>query len=68
MIFTAPYLRNAFDVAKSITVRREVGGGWALEIETFWAFWIDIEPLGECHLGPEKVSQILLLPENISIS
>ncbi len=45
-------VRNVFDACKSIT--RASGSAWALEIETFWALWNGIEPLGECHLGPKK--------------
>ncbi len=36
------------------TLRGQVGGGWAVEIETFWALWNGIEPSSECHLGPKK--------------
>ncbi len=37
------------------TLRGQVGGGWALEIESFWATWNGIEPIAECHLGPKKL-------------
>jgi hypothetical protein len=33
----------------------QVGGGWALEIETFLGPVKWHCPLGECHLGPKKV-------------
>jgi hypothetical protein len=32
----------------------QVGGGWALEIETFLGPEKWHEPIGECHLGPKK--------------
>ena len=33
----------------------QVGGGWALEFESFWAMWNGIEPIGEFYLGPKKL-------------
>jgi hypothetical protein len=33
----------------------QMGGRWALEIETFLGPVKFIEPLRECHLGPKKV-------------
>ncbi len=46
-------VHNAFDVGNSI--RGQVGGGWVLEIKTFWVLlWNGIEPSGECHLGPKS--------------
>jgi hypothetical protein len=33
----------------------QVGGGWALEIKTFWALWNGIELLGEYQLEPKQV-------------
>jgi hypothetical protein len=39
---------------RSYPLRWQVGGGWALEIQTFCALWNGIEPLGECHLRPKK--------------
>ncbi len=36
-------------------LRRQVGGGWALEIKSFWALWNGIEPIGERHLGPKEL-------------
>jgi hypothetical protein len=35
-------------------LREQLGGGWALEIETFWALCNGIEPSGKYHLGPKK--------------
>jgi hypothetical protein len=32
----------------------DVGRGWALEIETFWALRNRIELLGECNVGPKE--------------
>ncbi len=32
----------------------QVGGGWALEFESFWALWNGIKPIGECRLGPKN--------------
>jgi hypothetical protein len=32
-----------------------MGGGWALDIETFLGPANGIELIGECHLGPKKV-------------
>ncbi len=40
-------------------LRGQVGGGWALEIETFRALWNCHKPLkGEGHFGPKKVESI----------
>jgi hypothetical protein len=39
-------------------LRGQVGGGWAIEIESFFNFWAlsnGIEPIGECYLGPKKL-------------
>jgi hypothetical protein len=33
-------------------LRGQVGGGWALEIESLLGH--GIEPIGECHLGPKE--------------
>ncbi len=33
-------------------LRGEVGGGWALEFSSFLGLLTGIEPIGECHLGP----------------
>ncbi len=38
-------------------LRGQVGGGWALEIETFLVPVKWHQPLGECHLGPKKVEK-----------
>ncbi len=47
-------VRNAFDAGKSITRASGGGGGWKSRL--YWAMWNDdIEPSGECHLGPQKV-------------
>ncbi len=35
------------------TLRGQVGEGWVQDIESFWAPWKGIEPIGECHLGPK---------------
>ncbi len=56
-MYTAPcimFLMHAYPL------RGEVGGGWALEFETFWALWNGIEPIGECHLGPLALSPPLM--------
>ena len=52
MIYTDPYVML---LMWANPLRGQVGGGWALEIETFWALWNGIEAIGECHLGPKKV-------------
>ncbi len=39
-------------------LRGQVGGGWALEIETFWALWNGNALLGEFHLGPKKSQKV----------
>jgi hypothetical protein len=36
-------------------LRGQVGGGWALEIETFLGPVKWLMMLSECHLGPKKV-------------
>ncbi len=59
-------VRNVFDVGRYIRVRGQVGGGWALEMESFWVVWNGIEPIGECHLGPKKLE--LLAGFNLWIS
>jgi hypothetical protein len=43
---------------RAFPFRGQVGGGWALEIETFLCpvLWNDSEPSGKCHWGPQKVS------------
>ncbi len=56
MIYTAPYIMF---LMRADPLQGQVGGGWALEIETFWALWNGIEPLGVFHLGPKKVSKCL---------
>jgi hypothetical protein len=48
MIYTDPYVML---LMRANLLRGQVGGGWALEIETFWTLWNGIEPLGVCHLG-----------------
>ncbi len=48
-------IRNAFDAGRYIT--RGSGRGLGPEIETFWALWNGIEPLGECHLWPKQNSR-----------
>ncbi len=50
-------MRNAFD-ACSIHYLGKWEGGWALEIESFWALRNGTEPIGECHLGPRKLSAL----------
>ncbi len=52
VIFTARYVMFWM---RADPLRGQVGGGWALEIDTFWALWNAIDPLGECHLRPKKV-------------
>ncbi len=52
MIFTAPCVTF---LMRADPLRGQVGEGWALEIESFWALWNDIEPISECHLGPKKL-------------
>ncbi len=51
MMYTAPYLRF---LMREDPLRGQVGGGWAMEIETFLGPVNGIEPLGECHLGPKN--------------
>jgi hypothetical protein len=51
MIYTAPYVML---LMWANPLRGQVGGGWALEIETFLALGNGIELLGDCHLGPKK--------------
>ncbi len=51
MIYTVPYVMF---LMRADPLRGQVGGGGALEIETFWALRNGIKPLGECHLGPKK--------------
>jgi hypothetical protein len=60
MIYTAPYVGNL--LMREDLLQGQVGGGWALEIETFLALSNDIEPLGECHLGPKKAPPSPPLP------
>ncbi len=50
-------VHNAFD-AGSIQLLGQVGGGWALEIESFLVLGNGIEPIVECHLGPKKLEII----------
>ncbi len=38
-------VRNAFDAGSIHYEGKQVGGGWAMEIETFWALSNGIEPL-----------------------
>ncbi len=61
MIYTAPcimFLMRAYP--KCIyPLRGQVGGGWALEIDSFLALSNGIEPIGECHLGPKKLAQVM---------
>ncbi len=53
MIYTAPYVMLFM---RANPLQGQVGGGRALEIETFLGpVWNDIEPSGELHLGPKKV-------------
>ncbi len=52
MICTAPYVML---LIRANPVRRQVGGGLALEIQTFWALLNVIEPLGECHWGLKMI-------------
>ncbi len=40
---------------RAYPLRGQVGGGWALEFENFWALWNGIELIGERHLGPKKL-------------
>ncbi len=39
---------------RAYPLRGQVGGGWALEIESFWPLWNGIKPIGECHFELEK--------------
>jgi hypothetical protein len=49
-------VRNAFDAGSIHYLGKlEVGGVWALEIESFLGPVKCIEPIGECHLGPKKL-------------
>jgi hypothetical protein len=52
MIYTAPCIMFWM---RAYPLRGEVGGGWALEFESFWVLGNGIEPIGECHLGPKKL-------------
>ncbi len=53
MIYMTPYV---ILLMRADTLRGQVGGGWALEIETFWALWNGIKQLGKCHFfGAQKV-------------
>ncbi len=51
-MYTAPSIML---LMRANPLREQVGGRWALAIETFWALWKSIEPLGGCQLGPAKV-------------
>jgi hypothetical protein len=48
MIYMAPYVMV---LMRADPLRGQVGGGWALEIETFWAVGNDIKPLGRVPFG-----------------
>jgi hypothetical protein len=52
MIYAAQFVML---LMRANPLRGQVGGGWALEIETFLGLVDGIELLGECHLGPKKV-------------
>jgi hypothetical protein len=43
---------------RAYPLRGQVGGGWALEIESFLGPGNGIELIGECHLGPKKLTHI----------
>jgi hypothetical protein len=52
MIYTAPCIMFWM---RAYRLLGEVGGGWALQFECFWALLIGIEPIGESHSGPKKL-------------
>ncbi len=45
-----------------------LGGGWALEFESFLCLWNCIEPTGEWHLGPKKLKNSRAQPPPTSPS
>ncbi len=54
MIYTALWVCIMFWM-RAYPLLGQVGGGWALEIKSFWALWNGIKPIGECYLGPKKL-------------
>jgi len=57
MIYTAPCIMFWM---RAYPLRGEVGGGWALEFESFLGPVNGIEPIGECHLGPKKLEKLIV--------
>ncbi len=54
IIYTAPCVM--FLMRADPLGRRASGRGLGPGIMSFWALWNGIEPIGECHLGPKKLS------------
>ena len=52
MIYTAPCIMFWM---RAYPLQGQVGGGWALEFESFLGPVKWHEPLGKCHLGPKKL-------------
>jgi hypothetical protein len=52
MIYKAQYIKL---LMRENPLRGHVGGGWALDSETFLGPVKSIKPSSECHLGPKKV-------------
>ena len=55
MIYTAPCIMFWM---RAYPLLGQVGGGWALEFETFWALCNGIELIGKCHWGPKKLDHL----------
>jgi hypothetical protein len=55
MIYKAPYVML---LMLANPLRGQMGGGWALEIETFLGPVICIKPLEECDFGKIKIKPI----------
>jgi hypothetical protein len=54
MIYIYSPVRNAFD-AGNIHYEGKWEGVGPWKSRLFWALLNDIEPIGECHLGPKNV-------------
>jgi hypothetical protein len=51
MIYTAPCVML---LMRAYTLRGQVGGVWALEIEFFGPYEMASSLIGECHVGPQS--------------
>jgi hypothetical protein len=56
MIYKAPYV---IFLMRADPLRGQVGGDWALEIETFFGTVKWHRALGGCHLGPKKAIHLV---------